>query len=219
MPPKVESIATLIAKRDITIASLDELFEEFDVLFQGESELISLENVRADIAVKFRSVKKQQETIADSLIEAGLSSGDEMSANKQIGDKVKSDYLKCTEKFVVYQKKCNADKKPFSDHEKLEAMTTAVAKMVDVLGSEKNANHGLEKLSVPTWDGSRKFYTTWQNEFNYWMKKYKQDKDEQLQRLRNALPKNSFWTDQVRPSTTIEQAWKILDTEFGENYG
>ena len=155
-------------------------------------------------------------TIADRLIQAGLSSGDEMGANKQIGDKVKSDYLKCTEKFVVYQKKCNADKKLFSDHEKLEAMTTAVAKMADVLGSQKNANHGLEKLSVPTWDGSRKSYTTWKNEFNYWMKKYKQDNDEQLQRLRNALPKNSFRTDQVRPSTTIEQGWKILDTEFGD---
>ena len=96
MPPKVETIATLIAKRDITIASLDELFEEFDVLFQGESELIALENVRAEIAVKFRSVKKEQVTIADRLIEAGLSSGDKMSANKQIGDKVKSDYFKCT---------------------------------------------------------------------------------------------------------------------------
>ena len=46
MPPKVETIATLIAKRDIAIASLDELFEEFDVLFQVESELIALENVR-----------------------------------------------------------------------------------------------------------------------------------------------------------------------------
>ena len=48
------------------------------------------------------------------------------------------------------------------------------------------------------------------------MQKCKQDKDEQLQRLRKALPKNWFWTDQVRPSTTIDQAWKILDTEFGD---
>ena len=47
------------------------------------------------------------------------------------------------------------------------------------------------------------------------MYKYKQDEDEQLQRLRKALPKNSFWSDQVRPSKKIEQAWKILDTEFG----
>jgi len=48
------------------------------------------------------------------------------------------------------------------------------------------------------------------------MQKYKQDKDEQLQSLRKVLPKDSFWTDQGRPSTTIDQAWKILDTEFGD---
>jgi len=58
MPPKVESVATLIAKRDITIASLDELLEEFNVLYQVESELITLENVHAEIAAKYRSVKK-----------------------------------------------------------------------------------------------------------------------------------------------------------------
>ena len=62
MPPIVETIAALIAKRDIAIASLDELFEEFDVLYQVEPELIALENVLAEIAVKFRSVKKQQVT-------------------------------------------------------------------------------------------------------------------------------------------------------------
>ena len=73
MPPIVETIAALIAKRDIAIASLDELFEEFDVLYQVEPELIALENVLAEIAVKFRSVKKQQVTWADRLIEAGLS--------------------------------------------------------------------------------------------------------------------------------------------------
>ena len=66
MPPKVETIATLIATRDTTIAALDELFEEFDVSFQGESELIALENVRAEIEAKFRSVKKQQVTRADN---------------------------------------------------------------------------------------------------------------------------------------------------------
>jgi len=47
MPPKVESVATLIAKRDITIALLDDLLEEFNVLYQVESELITLENVHA----------------------------------------------------------------------------------------------------------------------------------------------------------------------------
>ena len=39
MPPKVENIATLIAKRDIAIASLDELYEEFNILYQVQPEL------------------------------------------------------------------------------------------------------------------------------------------------------------------------------------
>ena len=95
-------------------------------------------------------------------------------------------------------------------------MTTAVTKMADILGSQKTASHRLEKLSVPTCDGNGKSYATWKSEFNYWMYKYKQDEDEQLQRLRKALPKNFFWSDQVRPSKKIEQAWKILDTEFGD---
>ena len=86
--------------------------------------------------------------------------------------------------------------------------------MADVLSSQKNTNRGLEKLTVPNWDGIRKNYATWKSEFNYWMVKYKPDKDEQLQRLRKALPKNTFWANQVRPCQTIDQAWKILDTEF-----
>ena len=48
------------------------------------------------------------------------------------------------------------------------------------------------------------------------MYKYKQDEDKQLQRLRKALPKNSFWSDQVRPSKKTKQVWKMLDTEFGD---
>ena len=156
MPPKVENIATLIAKRDIEIASLDELYEEFNILYQVEPELISLESVHKEIVIKFRSVKKQQSTIAERLIESGETESAEMSANKQLGDQDKSDYLKCSEMFVVYKKKCNAEKKPSNDHAKLEAMTSAVTKMADVLSSQKNTNHGLEKLNVPNWDGSRK---------------------------------------------------------------
>ena len=54
-----------------------------------------------------------------------------------------------------------------------------------------------------------KNYATWKNEFNYWMEKYYQGKDE--------LPKNSFRADQVRPSrTTQNQAWKMLDKELGD---
>ena len=110
MSPKVENIATLVAKRDIAIASLDELHEEFNILYQVELELVALENVYKEIAIKFRSVKKQRSTIAERLIESGETEGTEMNVKKQIGDKVKSDYLKCSERFVVHQKKCNAEK-------------------------------------------------------------------------------------------------------------
>lgn len=70
MPPKVENIATLIAKRDIAIASLDEHYEEFNILYQVEPELIALENVHKEIAIKYWSVKKEQSTIAERLIES-----------------------------------------------------------------------------------------------------------------------------------------------------
>ena len=93
MPPKVENIATLIAKRDIAIASLDELCEEFNMLYQVEPELIALENVYKEIVMRFGSVKKQQTTIAERLIQSGETGSAEMSANKQIGDQVKSDYF------------------------------------------------------------------------------------------------------------------------------
>ena len=89
-------------------------------------------------------------------------------------------------------------KKSSVEHNALNVMAEAVTKMAEVLGSQKNVNHGLEKPSVPAWDGNRKTDATWKREFKYWMVKYKQDDDEQLQRLRKALPKNSFWSDQVR---------------------
>ena len=62
-------------------------------------------------------------------------------------------------------------------------MTTAVTKMADVLGSQKTASHGLEKLSVPTWDGNRKSYATWKSEFNYWM--YKHNEPHRLSNQKN----------------------------------
>ena len=135
-----------------------------------------------------------------------------MSSNTQIGDKVKSDYLKYTED-SLFTKKSLTRKRNLSND---QAMTSAVTKMADALSSQKNASHGLEKWSVPTWDGVRKSCATWKHEFQYWMTKYKQDRDEQLQRLRKPLPKNLFWSDQVRLCKTVEQAWKIHDTEFGD---
>ena len=46
------------------------------------------------------------------------------------------------------------------------------------------------------------------------MKKYSQDPDEQLQRFRKVIPKNCWWTEQVKTSKSISQAWTILDVEF-----
>lgn len=179
MPPKVD-VSILIAKRDSTIVALYELLEEFQVLYNVQPVLSTLENVYKEMEIKYRSVKKQQEAITDRLIETG-STEEQLKANQQVGDKVRSDFLKYSEIFATYQKACNSQE-PALKHDALEAMTTAVTKMADVLGSQKTASHGLEKLSVPTWDGNRKSYATWKSEFNYWMYKYKQDEDEQLEK-------------------------------------
>ena len=213
MPPKVD-VSILIAKRDSTIVALYELLEEFQVLYKVQPVLSTLENVYKEMEIKYRSVKKQQEAITDRLIETG-STEEQLKANQQVGDKVRSDFLKYSEIFATYQKACNSQE-PALKHDALEAMTTAVTKMADVLGSQKTASHGLEKLSVPTWDGNRKSYATWKSQVNCWMYKYKQDEDKELQRLRKTLPKNSFFSDQVQPSKKTKQAWKILDTEFGD---
>ena len=116
------------------------------------------------------------------------STEEQFKANQQVGDKVRGDFLKYSEIFATYQKACNSQEAPLK-HDALEAMTTAVTKMADILGSQKTASHRLDKLSVPICDGNGKSYLTRKSEFNHWMYKYKDDEDEQLQRLRKALPK------------------------------
>jgi len=97
----------------------------------------------------------------------------------------------------------------------MSLMTSTVAKMTDTSGSKPNLSDP-QRLPVPTWDGGRRSYATWKKEFNHWMMKCGQNKDEQLQRLRNALPKGSWPTDQVKTYRTIDSAWNILDTEFAD---
>ena len=99
------------------------------------------------------------------------------------------DFLQIALKFAAYQKEQNSSEASRKDSETLEAltssmssMTSAVAKMADTLGSKPNLS-GLQRLPVPTWDGGRTSYATWKKEFNHWMAKYSQDKDEQLQRF------------------------------------
>ena len=76
MPPKVD-VTTLIAKRDSTIGSLHDLLEEFNVLFEIQPVISILENVYNEVETKYRSVKKQQETIAEKLCEASTEGAEE----------------------------------------------------------------------------------------------------------------------------------------------
>ena len=78
----------------------------------------------------------------DSLIEMG-STEELLKANQQVRDKVRGDFLKYSVIFALYQKAC-ISQEPLLKHDVLKAMTTAVAKMADVLGSQKTASHGLE---------------------------------------------------------------------------
>ena len=100
MPPKIDFL-TLIAKRDSTIASLNDLFE-FHVFYQVEPSLSSLENVQKQVKSKQRSVKKQQDTIADRLTESA--SEELQTKNQVVGDEAKANFLKYAERFAIYQK-------------------------------------------------------------------------------------------------------------------
>ena len=110
-----------------------------------------------------------------------------LAANQKIGESLKVAYLKVAKAFAVYQKSSTQPTATAPDA--LDAMTSAVTKMAEALQASKSDSRGLERLPVPTWDGSCRSYETWKKEFNHWMDKYSQDKDEQLQRFRRAMPK------------------------------
>ena len=59
------------------------------VLYKVQPVLSTLENVYKEMEIKYRSVKKQQETITDRLIETG-STEEQLKANQQVGDKVRA---------------------------------------------------------------------------------------------------------------------------------
>ena len=194
MPPKVH-VKTLAGKLDNAVKLLYELMEEFETIFSVKPELKTLEAAFSLVETKYRLVKKQQETILDRLVKESTGPEDELVlATKKPGDKTKPDFLQITLKFAAYQKEQNSSENS-NNATTLEAltllmssMTSAVQKMVDNIGS-KLSNSSL-RLPVPVWDGTHRTYATWKKEFSHWMKKYGQDKDEQLQRFRNAMPKD-----------------------------
>ena len=61
----------LISHLIVAIVALYELSQEFQVLYKVQPVLRTLENVYKDMEIKYRSVKIQQETITDRLIETG----------------------------------------------------------------------------------------------------------------------------------------------------
>ena len=222
MPPKV-NVKTLAGKMENAVNILYELMEEFVTIFSVKPELKTLEAAFTLVETRYRQIKKQQETILDKLVDEGAATDEgPFLTTRKLGDKAKVDFLQIALKFAAYQNEQNSSEASRNDSETLEAltssmssMTSAVAKMADTLGSKPNLS-GLQRLPVPTWDGGRRSYATWKKEFNHWMTKYGRDKDEQLQRFRNALPKGSWWTDQVKTCKTIDSPWNILDTEFAD---
>ena len=212
MPPKLD-VKTLASKMKHSGEIFYELIVEFEIIFSVKPELKTLETAFNQVDTRYRLIKKQQETILDRLVDDSTDTDEQLLLiTKKLGDKVKADFLQIALKFASYQKEQNSSETSKSSVT-LEALTssmsTAVAKMADTLGSKPNLS-GLQRLPVPTWDGGRRSYATCKKEFNHWMTKYGQDKDEQLQHFRNAMPQGSWWTDQVKTSKTIDSAWKIL---------
>jgi hypothetical protein len=70
MPPK-ENFKTLLGKRDNAIRALKELFEEFETVFEIQPQLKRLEEIFIILETKYRSIKEQQELIADKYVEGG----------------------------------------------------------------------------------------------------------------------------------------------------
>ena len=80
----------LIGKRDNAVQSIQELFEEFETVLTVEPNLDRLETIFNLVEAKYRKIKKQQETIADRIVEDSLSEADQMlKSNSEVGEKIK----------------------------------------------------------------------------------------------------------------------------------
>ena len=66
------------------------------MLLEIQPVMSTLENVYNEVETKYRSVKKQQETIAEKLCEASTEGVEElMEANQQLGEKLIKDLRNC----------------------------------------------------------------------------------------------------------------------------
>lgn len=191
MPPKID-FKTLVGKRDNAMHALKELFDEFEAIYSVQPELKLLATIFNEIESKYRAIRKQIEVIADRLVEENVTSEDErITENLRSGDESKAKYLEILQRYASYQKELSAPQNTSDSSTVLEAVAEAVKQMAESIATKPKAS-GLERLSVPSWDGYRKTYATWRKEFGHWMAKYDQDRDEQLQRFRKAMPKGCW---------------------------
>ena len=145
MPPKTES-KILIGKQNNAVRILEDLCEEFETIFEVQPQLERLKTTFDQLEAKYRSIQKQQEVIADRLVEEGVDPDDgRVQSNYSTGREAAAKYLQAAKRFAAYQKdyqrppdqttsKRNADA--------LEAMTSAVKQMVECLMGTKSNNTG-----------------------------------------------------------------------------
>lgn len=110
------------------------------------------------IEFKYKTIKKQQELIADKLVEDGECDEQQLLANRNVGESLNNQCLNISKQFAAYLKK-SFPPVVFNNTtpDSLTAMTSLVSKMADVLQSIKSSSSGLERLSVPKTDS--KFLT------------------------------------------------------------
>ena len=103
-------------------------------VFSIEPQLERLESTFKIIEAKYRNIKKQQEVIADKIVEDGGSEEDQLlSDNQKVGASLKDNYLKVAKAYAAYQKKLSQPSPPTVNPDTLEAMTSAVTKMTEAM--------------------------------------------------------------------------------------
>ena len=101
------------------------------------------------------------------------SEDDRIAKNLKCGDEIKVRYLETLQKYVHYQKELSAPQlQNTSDSTKFFGAVAKAVKEIAQNMATKPKVSGLERLSVPSWDGSQKTYATW--------KKGAQPLDEQI---------------------------------------
>jgi vesicle coat complex subunit len=107
-------------------------------VFSIEPHLERLESTFKIIEAKYRNIKKQQEVIADKIVEDGGSEEDQLlSDNQKVGASLKDNYLKVAKAYAAYQKKLSQPSPPTVNPYTLEAMTSAVTKMTEAMQGSK----------------------------------------------------------------------------------